>query len=164
MNTKDIHILPRIICEIGIVSTGIEIGIVSTGIEIGIVSTGIEIGVIITGVNTCPSCDDGLTVGETDGVGVLRLDVVRLGADGVLEAVRVGEARAVACPPCELVPPDDDGLVDDDGLDDVLEAVRLGEARAVPDPPFEAVPVDELLGDGVRVAVLFDLALNLLLL
>ena len=107
MNTKDIHILPRIICEIGIVSTGIEIGIVSTGIGIG---------VIITGVNTCPSCDEGLLIGEAD------------------------------------------------ELDEVLEAVRLGEARAVPGPPFEAVPVDELLGDGVRVDVLFDLALNLLLL
>jgi len=144
LNTKDIHILPRIICGIGIVSTGIGIGIVSTGIGIG---------VIITGVNTCPSCDEGLLIGEADEL------------DEVLEAVRLGEARAVACPPCELVPPDDDELVEDDGLDDVLEAVRLGEARAVPAPPFELVPLDaELPGDGVRVAVLFDLALNLLLL
>jgi len=54
-------------------------------------------------------------------------------------------------------------LLEEDGLDDVLEAVRLVEARDVPAPPFELVPPDEveLLGDGVRVAVLFDLALNL---
>jgi len=79
--------------------------------------------------------------------------------------VRLGEARAVPCPPCELVPPDEDELVEDDGLDDVLEAVRLVEARDVPAPPFELVPPDEveLLGDEVRVDVLFDLALNLLL-
>jgi len=101
-------------------------------------------------VNTCPSCEDGLLIGEADEL------------DEVLEAVRLGDERAVPAPPCELVPPDDDELVEDDGLDDVLEAVRLGEARAVPAPPFELVPLDEL-GEGVRVDVLFDLALNLLL-
>jgi len=143
LNTKDIHRLPRIICGIGIVSTGIGIGIVSTGIGIG---------VIITGVNTWPSCEDGLLIGEADGL------------DEVLEAVRLGEARAVPAPPCELVPPDEDGLLEDDGLDEVLEAVRLGDERDVPAPPFELVPLDaELLGDEERVDVLFDLALNLLL-
>ena len=152
MNTKDIHILPRIICGIGIVSTGIgivSIGIGIVSIGIGIVSTGI--GVIITGVNTCPSCEDGLAIGEADEL------------DEVLEAVRLVDERAVPAPPCELVPPDEDGLLEEDGLDDVLEAVRLVEARDVPAPPFELVPPDEveLLGDGVRVAVLFDLALNL---
>jgi hypothetical protein len=82
LNPKDIHILPKVI--------------------VGIVSTGIKGSIIITGVETCPSCDDGLTVGETDGVGVLRLEEggldVGLGADGVLETVRLGVARAFACP------------------------------------------------------------------
>ena len=127
MNPKDIHILPKVIS--GIVSTGINGGIVSTGINGGIVSTGINGSIIITGVETCPSCDDGLTVGEADGVGVLRLGVVRLGAVGVLDIVRLGVARAFACP---------------------VEGV-LGFDVGFP-------------GDGVRVDVLFDLALNLLLL